>query len=80
MVGAYILLVAASLPAAAPPRSANLQPRPTATAHATARIQIISGVKFGQDYQVVPPSALRRAASLTDPDGQARPAELLEFQ
>ncbi|MCL6741626.1 hypothetical protein LZ518_10835 [Sphingomonas sp. RB56-2] len=54
--------------------------RPSVTAHATARIQIISGVKFGPGHDLVPPNALRRSASLIDADGQVRPAELLEFQ
>jgi hypothetical protein len=80
MVGALILLVAASVPTVPPPTSSRFQPRSTATAHATARIQVISGVKFGQDYHIVPPSALRRSASLTEADGQVSAAELLEFQ
>ena len=41
---------------------------------------IISGVKFGQGYQAVPSGADRRAARLTDFDGQVKSAELLEFQ
>ena len=79
MVGTLILLVAAST-LTSPPTVSHLQPRSSATAHATARIQIISGVKFGQGYQAMPQSALRRSVSLTEADGQVRPAELLEFQ
>jgi len=80
MVGALILLVAASVPMALPPTSSHFQPQSTATAHATARIQIISGVRFGQGHGLVPSSALRRSARLTEPDGQVSLAELLEFQ
>ena len=79
MVGPFIFLAAASLPQAAAPSQTSAF-RPTATAHATARIQIISGVKFGPSQTAVPPSALRRSAQLSDYDGQIRSAELLEFQ
>jgi len=79
MVGTLALLLAASVPAPSPAAS-HFQPRSSATAHATARIQIISGVKFGQDHQLVPPSAHRRSARLTEADGQVTSALLLEFQ
>lgn len=63
-----------------PSKPTNYHATSTASAHATARIMVISGVRFGQDYTAVPPSALRRVARLTDYDGQVRVAELLEFQ
>ena len=81
MVGPLTILAAASL---APSATATPALAPTfrtsATAQATARIQIISGVKFGPGHDLVPPSALRRSALLVDAGGQVRPAELLEFQ
>jgi len=80
MVGTLALLVVASLSTPAAPTPAEFKPRSTATAHATARIQVISGVKFGHDHQTVPSSALLRRASLIEADGQVKPAELLEFQ
>ena len=81
MVGALVLLAAVSAsPASAPAQAPTFRPTATATAHATARIMVINGAKFGQDYAEVPASALRRAARLTDYDGQVRSAELLEFQ
>ena len=81
MVGTLLLLAAASLPASAPPAPAGFHPTATPTAHATARIQIVSGVKFGEAYSAaVPASAARRSVRLTDYDGQVRSAELLEFQ
>jgi len=48
--------------------------------HATARITVISGVRFGADYTIEPAGAARRQARLIEADGQVRPAELLEFQ
>jgi hypothetical protein len=75
-----IFLAAASLPQLAAVPSQAPAFRPTATAHATARIQIIRGVEFGPNHTVVPPNALRRSAQLIDYDGQIRSAELLEFQ
>ena len=82
MIGSLIFLAAsvASETASSPPRGPEFRPTASASAHATARIMIISGVKFGQDYAEVPASALRRSARLTDYDGQVRSAELLEFQ
>jgi hypothetical protein len=80
MIGSLLLLAASSLPAPVPSKPSDYHPTSTASAHATARIMIISGVKFGQDYTAVPASALHRAARLTDYDGQVRAAELLEFQ
>jgi len=78
MVGLLIFLAAAN-PAhsVAAPSPAPVAP---ATAQATARIRIISGVKFGPDYTQIPPNALRRSGRLIDYDGQIRSAELLEFQ
>jgi hypothetical protein len=84
MVGPLLLLAAAALPqsapAAVPEKSASVRPSLTVSARATARITVISGVKFGAAYSAVPASAQRRSASLTDYDGQVRSAELLEFQ
>jgi hypothetical protein len=79
-----LLLAAAALtqPVAQPPapKASSFRPATSATAHATARITIISGVKFGEAYSDIPASASRRSANLTDYDGQVRSAELLEFQ
>jgi hypothetical protein len=84
MVGPLLLWAAAALPlstAAAPaPNSSGFHPTATASAHATARIMVISGAKFGQGYSAVPSGAYRRSARLTDYDGQVKSAELLEFQ
>lgn len=83
MVGSLLILAAAaaaSQPAIPARTSGANRPKISASAHATARIQIISGVKFGQDFQAEPAGAGRRQASLADADGQARPVELLEFQ
>jgi len=83
MIGPLFLLAAAlpqSIAASPPPRSSEYRATATVSAHATARIMIISGVKFGPDHNEVPPSAHRRSARLTDYDGQIRSAELLEFQ
>jgi hypothetical protein len=79
-----LLLAAAAMTQTTPqspaPKANSFRPVATASAHATARITVISGVKFGEDYSDVPASARRRSADLTDYDGQVRPAELLEFQ
>jgi hypothetical protein len=80
MAGPYILLAAASLASPAPPKQPVFRPTSSVSAHATARIEIISGVRFGQNHRDVPASASLRPAQLTDADGQVRPAELLEFQ
>ena len=80
MVGTFALLLAANLPPASPPDASQSRPIATATARATARIQIISGVKFGPGCAAAPPSALRRSARLTEADGQVSSAILLEFQ
>jgi len=80
MATALIFLAVTSLaPATGTPAAAN-GVRPAATAHAIARIQVISGARFGPRYLEVPPSARRRSARLADGDGRLRPAELLEFQ
>ena len=80
MVGLLMVLAAASPPQATASHSPAPAFRATASARATARIQVISGAKFGPSFTEVPPSALRRSARLTDYDGQVRSAELLEFQ
>jgi hypothetical protein len=84
MVGPLLLWAAAALPQSVPatpaPNSSGFHPTATASAHATARIMVISGAKFGQGYSAVPSGAYRRSARLTDYDGQARSVELLEFQ
>jgi hypothetical protein len=81
MIGPLIFLAAAALPLPTPSAPSHGPVfRPTATAHASARIRIISGVKFGQDYSAATTSGRRRAARLIDYDGQVRSAELLEFQ
>ena len=81
MVTSLIIVAAAlSQPVAVSPGSPSLRRTVSASAHATARIMIISGVKFGQDYTSRPAGAARRPALLADADGQVRRAELLEFQ
>jgi hypothetical protein len=83
MVGSLILLAAAmtqAMPASHGSGSSNFRPGSSVSAHATARIMIISGVKFGQDYSAVPPSATRRSTLLIDYNGTVSSAELLEFQ
>ena len=84
MVGTMLLMAATalphSMPASSAPKPENFRASSTATAHATARIMVISGAKFGQDYISQPSSGLRRSASLMDSDGQVTLAELLEFQ
>jgi hypothetical protein len=84
MNGPILLLAAAAMTqpvAQSPtPKASNLRPTASVSAHATARIMVISGVKFGEGYSDIPASASRRSASLTDYDGQVRTAELLEFQ
>ena len=81
MVTSLIILAAAlSQPVVTPPRATGFRPTATASAHATARIMVISGVKFGQDHNSSPAGATRRSAHLTDAAGQVRTAELLEFQ
>jgi hypothetical protein len=84
MVGSFLLLAAAlasqATPEARGSSANNFRPTSTVTAHAIARITIISGVSFGPDHLSVPADAARRSALLTDYDGQVRAAELLEFQ
>jgi hypothetical protein len=81
MIGSLILLAATLWQPAAPPvRDHGFRPAATASARATARIQVISGAKFGPDYSLVPASAQRRSARLIEADGRASSAELLEFQ
>lgn len=80
MFGALFLLLAST----PPPAPAAVPPRPVAsrraTATATARIRIISAVKFGPSQLSGAAGADRRTARLTDADGMTRSAELLEFQ
>jgi hypothetical protein len=82
MVGLLFLLAAASSSqsAAMPARAPGFRPTATASAHATARIRVISGVKFGPDFADGISDALRRSTRLIEYDGQVRSAELLEFQ
>lgn len=84
MIGPMLLLAAGALtqPVVRPvvQKPAGFHPTATVSAHATARIMVISGVKFGEGFSEFPASASRRSANLTDYDGQIRPAELLEFQ
>ena len=84
MIGPVLFLTAAAMSqpvAQSPaPKASSFRPVATASAHATARIMVISGVKFGEGYSDIPTSARRRSAQLTDYDGQVRTAELLEFQ
>ena len=83
MVVPLLILAASALSAPSatePVRPSGFRPTTSASAHATARIQVISGVKFGQDYAARPAGADRRSTLLTDVNGQVRPAELLEFQ
>ena len=81
MVGTFLLLAAASLPSSAPPAPAGFRPTATASAHATARIRIVSGVKFGEGYTAaIPAGAALRSVRLTEYDGQIKSAELVEFQ
>jgi hypothetical protein len=51
-----------------------------ASARATASVRIVSGASFGPERSVSMPGALRRTAQISDPNGQLRSAELLEFQ
>jgi len=85
MFGPLVLLAASASPAApavptAPDGMTNSRPTVTATAHAMARIRIISGVRFGSEEISGAEGAARRKAVLADADGAIRPAELLEFQ
>jgi hypothetical protein len=83
MFGPFILLAASvSGTALASPAPAESSPRPriSATAQATATIRVISGVRFGPGQLSGAAGATRRTAVLSDSDGLARPAELLEFQ
>ena len=84
MVGSLLLLAAMALPQSVPageaPARSGFRPSAIASAHATARITVISGVKFGEGYPAMSASALRRSTHLTEYDGQEVAAELLEFQ
>ena len=84
MLGPMLLLAAGALtqPVAKPvaQEPAGFRPTATVSAHATARIMVISGAKFGEGLSEIPASASRRSANLTDYDGQIRSSELLEFQ
>jgi hypothetical protein len=82
MVGPLLFLAASVSPQ---PQLQPAQPvaparHTRATAHATATIRIISGVRFGPSYAASVAGADRRSSRLTDADGTTRPAELLEFQ
>jgi len=85
MFGPLLLLAAMVSPEARPipaalARASTFQPVSGATAQATVSIRIMSGVRFGLDHPGDAPGGVRRSAELTDHDGQAHPAELLEFQ
>ena len=84
MVGSLVLFMASIVSASTAPQAAEIAPsfRPTAgaSATATARIRVISGVRFGSDHVEGDRIASRRKAQLTDAAGQPRDAELLEFQ
>ena len=81
-----LVLLAASIAPAAPALSpvgrgaAGFQPTGSATAHATVSIRIVSGVRFGENQLEGGETASRRKGWIRDPNGLARPAELLEFQ
>ena len=81
MFGTLFLLAAsispAGTPIAQPPGKAGTQ---RVTAHATATIRIVSGVRFGPNQMSGATGADRRKVQLADANGLARPAELLEFQ
>lgn len=86
MMFAPILLITAMLSPEARPvspalaRASVFRPASSATARATVSIRIVSGAKFGSSYSGEAPGAVRRAARLTDRDGQLLAIELLEFQ
>jgi hypothetical protein len=79
MIGPLILLAASVSPQ---PRPAAQPFRPVSSvyARATVSIRIMSGASFGAGHSSTVPGASRRASQLVDAAGQARPAELLEFQ
>ena len=85
MLGPVVLLAALASPVtpvmeqAAQP-IAGTRPAIRATAHATATVRIISGVRFGPNQLSGASGADRRRATLADADGLERPADLLEFQ
>lgn len=84
-MGIFLLLAAAAAvpqPASSPVqgRADGFRPSSAVSAHATARIRIVSGVSFGPSHEGVRPAgASRRTVSLTE-QGGSWSAELLEFQ
>ena len=85
MLGPVVLLAALASPAVpaaeqSARRGAEFRPTNSATAYATARIRIVSGVRFGSSQLPGAAGANRRRAELVDADGLIRPVELLEFQ
>ncbi len=84
MLGPFALFMASAASASAAPladeRSSSFQPSASVTAQATATVRIISGVRFGADYFDDGGLGSRRKAQLIDSAGNARAAELLEFQ
>ena len=85
MFGPLVLLAASIAPAQpaltpAAQDAAGFQPTSSATAHATVSIRIVSGVRFGADQLEGAETASRRQGWIRDPNGLARPADLLEFQ
>lgn len=85
MVGPLVLLAAMASPVTpaiepAVGRLAETRPATRSTAHATATIRIVSGVRFGPDQLSGAEGADRRKSVLAGADGLVYPAELLEFQ
>ena len=84
MAAALLLMALASptSPAFGPAsqQAAAFQPASTATAQATVRIRVLSGVRFGSGQLEQPSTATRRAAEISEADGTVRRAQLLEFQ
>ena len=80
MFGALLLLAATAAPVAPAAAQAKATVSRRVSATATARIRIISGVRFGPNQSLGAAGADLRKAQLIDADGFARSAELLEFQ
>ena len=60
--------------------SVELTPASSVSARATARIRVISGVRFGPGREAAVQGSIRRKGVVRAPDGSPLPAELLEFQ
>ena len=61
-------------------QAVSFQPGSGATARATVKIRVVSGVRFGSGQLEAPSTALRRAVEISEADGTVRPAQLVEFQ